>query len=151
MRGLSSSCDTALDNIVINEGACAGTLFYPYCRLQRYTFHITVIIIKKYINLFYTGCIAGCDFDDQDICGWVNEVSNDDIYGWETWSGQTDTPDTGPDDDFSKPGRESNIPPCDFDQDNNDFKDFPISQHSLFSQTVSFQCSGVILVIGLQV
>ncbi|KTF89303.1 hypothetical protein cypCar_00024223 [Cyprinus carpio] len=73
MRGLSSSCDTALDNIVITEGACAG-------------------------------CIAGCDFDDKDECGWRNVVPNDEITGWEFWTGQTDTPGTGPDDDFSKPG-----------------------------------------------
>lgn len=34
---------------------------------------------------------------------------------------------------------------------NNDVKDFfQPSQHSLFSQTVSFQCSGVIPVNGLQ-
>ncbi|XP_052417115.1 zonadhesin, like isoform X9 [Carassius gibelio] len=72
-RGLSSSCDTALDNIVITEGACAG-------------------------------CIAGCDFDDNDKCGWKNVVPNDNIFGWELWTGQTETPDTGPDDDFSKPG-----------------------------------------------
>uniref|UniRef100_A0A8C1G4Y5 Zonadhesin, like n=1 Tax=Cyprinus carpio TaxID=7962 RepID=A0A8C1G4Y5_CYPCA len=71
MRGLSSSCDTALDNIVITEGAC---------------------------------CIAGCDFDDKDECGWRNVVPNDEITGWEFWTGQTDTPGTGPDDDFSKPG-----------------------------------------------
>lgn len=30
----------------------------------------------------------------------------DEIFGWEFWNGQTDTPGTGPDDDFSKPGRE---------------------------------------------
>lgn len=46
-------------------------------------------------------------------------VPNDEIFGWELWSGQTDTPGTGPDDDFSKPGCESNIPPCHI----NDFKD----------------------------
>lgn len=73
MRGFSSSCDTALDNIVITEGACAG-------------------------------CIAGCDFDDNDECGWRNEITNQEIFGWELWTGQTDTPGTGPNDDFSKPG-----------------------------------------------
>lgn len=99
--------------------------------------------------VFNTGCIAGCDFDEADYCGWMNEVSHDNIFGWEPWTGQTDTPGTGPDDDFSKPGCESNVPPCDFD--NNDFKNFfQPSQHSLFSQTVSFQCSGVIPVNGLQ-
>lgn len=40
----------------------------------------------------------------------MNEVSNENIFGWEHWTGQTDTPGTGPDDDFSKPGRESNVP-----------------------------------------
>ncbi|XP_051561427.1 zonadhesin, like [Myxocyprinus asiaticus] len=74
MRGLTSSCDTALDNIVITEGACPG-------------------------------CVAGCDFDDSDLCGWTNVIpDNEDIFGWELWLGQTDTPGTGPEDDFSKPG-----------------------------------------------
>lgn len=51
------------------------------------------------------GCIAGCDFDDMDdLCGWVNDVSDPDIFGWEFWAGNTETPGTGPDDDFSKPG-----------------------------------------------
>ncbi|KAI4900182.1 hypothetical protein NFI96_023906, partial [Prochilodus magdalenae] len=72
-RGLSSSCDTALDNINITEGACPG-------------------------------CIAGCDFDEQNLCGWINEVPNSSINGWEFWVGSTETPDSGPDDDFSKPG-----------------------------------------------
>ncbi|KAK2913695.1 hypothetical protein Q8A67_002094 [Cirrhinus molitorella] len=72
-RGLSSSCDTALDNIVITQGACPG-------------------------------CLAECDFDDRTLCGWRTEVSNENIFGWEHWSGQTETPDTGPNDDFSKPG-----------------------------------------------
>ncbi|XP_051569103.1 IgGFc-binding protein-like [Myxocyprinus asiaticus] len=74
MRGDSSSCDTALDNIVITEGACPG-------------------------------CLARCDFDDRELCGWTNIVPDDeDIEGWEFWVGQTDTPGTGPEDDFSKPG-----------------------------------------------
>ncbi|KAK7909334.1 hypothetical protein WMY93_014018 [Mugilogobius chulae] len=72
-RGFTPSCDTALDNIVISEGACPS-------------------------------CISGCDFDTfDDLCGWT--VSSDpDIFGFEQWTGQTDTPNTGPDDDFSKPG-----------------------------------------------
>ncbi|XP_028851976.1 zonadhesin, like [Denticeps clupeoides] len=74
MRGFSSSCDTALDNIVISDGACPG-------------------------------CLTGCDFDTvNDLCGWTNEVSDDNIFGWEQWAGPTETPGTGPEDDFSKPG-----------------------------------------------
>ncbi|GAA6104294.1 zonadhesin, like [Tachysurus ichikawai] len=73
-RGFSSSCDTALDNINITEGACPG-------------------------------CISQCDFDaTDDLCGWTTEVSDPDLFGWIFWNGQTDTPGTGPDDDFSKPG-----------------------------------------------
>ncbi|XP_023821956.1 IgGFc-binding protein isoform X1 [Oryzias latipes] len=73
-RGLSSSCDSALDNIVITEGACLT-------------------------------CLSGCDFDKSgDLCGWETHVDNPDVYGFIQWSGQTDTPGTGPDDDFSTPG-----------------------------------------------
>ncbi|XP_053089075.1 zonadhesin, like isoform X2 [Pangasianodon hypophthalmus] len=73
-RGSTSSCDTALDNIKITEGACPG-------------------------------CISQCDFDEMDnLCGWTNEVSVPDLPGWIFWTGATDTPDTGPNDDFSKPG-----------------------------------------------
>ncbi|TSL34612.1 Zonadhesin [Bagarius yarrelli] len=73
-RGFSSSCDTALDNINITEGACPG-------------------------------CISQCDFDKtDDLCGWTTAVSVPALYGWIFWNGATDTPGTGPDDDFSKPG-----------------------------------------------
>ncbi|MCI4377434.1 hypothetical protein PGIGA_G00203590 [Pangasianodon gigas] len=73
-RGSTSSCDTALDNIKITEGACPG-------------------------------CISQCDFDEMDnLCGWTTEVSVPGLDGWIFWSGATDTPDTGPNDDFSKPG-----------------------------------------------
>uniref|UniRef100_A0A3P9KZD7 Zonadhesin, like n=1 Tax=Oryzias latipes TaxID=8090 RepID=A0A3P9KZD7_ORYLA len=72
-RGFSSSCDSALDNIVITEGACL--------------------------------CLSGCDFDkSDDLCGWETHVDNPDVYGFVQWPGQTDTPGTGPDDDFSTPG-----------------------------------------------
>ncbi|XP_076829456.1 MAM domain-containing protein 2-like [Brachyhypopomus gauderio] len=74
MRGITSSCDTSLDNIIITDGICPG-------------------------------CIVGCDFDEMDdYCGWSNVVSDSSIYGWEFWTGSTETPGTGPDDDFSKPG-----------------------------------------------
>ncbi|KAF4089273.1 hypothetical protein AMELA_G00064400 [Ameiurus melas] len=74
MRGSSSSCDTALDNIKITEGACPG-------------------------------CISQCDFDvTDDLCGWTSDVSNPVLFGWSFWNGPTETPGTGPDDDFSKPG-----------------------------------------------
>ncbi|XP_049338243.1 zonadhesin, like isoform X49 [Astyanax mexicanus] len=74
MRGFSPSCDSALDNIDITEGACPG-------------------------------CISGCDFDEMDnLCGWTTRVSDSSIMGWEFWNGPTETPGTGPDDDFSKPG-----------------------------------------------
>ncbi|XP_072315847.1 zonadhesin, like [Eucyclogobius newberryi] len=73
IRGFSASCDTALDNIVISEGACPS-------------------------------CMSGCDFDTpEDLCGWsIN--SDPDRFGFEQWSGATETPNTGPNDDHSKPG-----------------------------------------------
>nr|XP_046237582.1 zonadhesin, like [Scatophagus argus] len=73
-RGFSSSCDSALDNIVITEGACPS-------------------------------CVSGCDFDTLgDLCGWMTETGNPDVFGFDQWIGPTDTEGTGPDDDFSKPG-----------------------------------------------
>ncbi|XP_060951875.1 zonadhesin, like [Limanda limanda] len=73
-RGITSSCDSALDNIVITEGACPS-------------------------------CVSGCDFDSfDDLCGWTTVTENNDVYGFEQWTGTTETPGTGPDDDFSKPG-----------------------------------------------
>lgn len=52
----------------------------------------------------------GCDFDTTgDLCGWtapITEVSDLSFFGFEQWPGQTEMPDTGPDDDFSKPGSE---------------------------------------------
>ncbi|XP_047450650.1 IgGFc-binding protein-like isoform X2 [Mugil cephalus] len=72
-RGDSPSCDSALDNIIISEGACPS-------------------------------CISGCDFDNSsDLCGWTTNQSAD-IFGFEQWTGSTNTEGTGPDDDFSKPG-----------------------------------------------
>lgn len=53
----------------------------------------------------YTGCISQCDFDEPDnFCGWTTKVSDPALFGWIFWNGQTDTPGTGPSDDFSKPG-----------------------------------------------
>ncbi|KAJ8007728.1 hypothetical protein DPEC_G00097200 [Dallia pectoralis] len=74
-RGLSASCDTALDNIVISDGACPA-------------------------------CLTGCDFDtNADLCGWDAKVpAYPNLYGWELYNGATNTPNTGPNDDFSKPG-----------------------------------------------
>ncbi|XP_078061500.1 IgGFc-binding protein-like, partial [Mustelus asterias] len=49
-------------------------------------------------------CIAPCNFDQYgDLCGWINEDSPPWIP-FDQWSGQTDTQNSGPDDDFSKPG-----------------------------------------------
>ncbi|XP_028330836.1 zonadhesin, like isoform X2 [Gouania willdenowi] len=73
-RGFSSSCDTALDNIVISQGAC------PSC---------------------ITGC--DFDTQD-DLCSWTTHTDSPDVYGFIQWSGSTETEGTGPDDDFSKPG-----------------------------------------------
>ncbi|XP_061619132.1 LOW QUALITY PROTEIN: zonadhesin, like [Phyllopteryx taeniolatus] len=73
-RGFTASCDSALDNIIISEGSCPT-------------------------------CVSGCDFDNLgDTCGWTLFLPDPDIFGFEQWSGPTDTEGTGPDDDFSKPG-----------------------------------------------
>ncbi|XP_074518433.1 zonadhesin, like [Halichoeres trimaculatus] len=72
-KGYTSSCDTALDNIVITDGACLA-------------------------------CLASCDFDDSELCGWETQDEDPDVFGFNFWNGQTDTPGTGPDDDFSTPG-----------------------------------------------
>ncbi|XP_032400298.1 zonadhesin, like [Etheostoma spectabile] len=72
-RGFTSSCDTALDNIIITEGACPS-------------------------------CVSGCDFDTGDLCGWTSHTEDPAFFGFELWTGNTDTEGTGPDDDFSKPG-----------------------------------------------
>ncbi|CAI5677446.1 unnamed protein product [Oreochromis niloticus] len=73
-RGFSSSCDSALDNIVITEGACPSCIF---------------------------GC--DFDTID-DLCGWTTQIEDPDMFGFSQWTGGTDTEGTGPDDDFSKPG-----------------------------------------------
>ncbi|XP_063325159.1 IgGFc-binding protein-like [Pelmatolapia mariae] len=73
-RGFSSSCDSALDNIVITEGACPSCIF---------------------------GCDFDT-FDD--LCGWTTQTEDPDMLGFSQWNGATDTEGTGPDDDFSKPG-----------------------------------------------
>ncbi|XP_037116970.1 zonadhesin, like isoform X3 [Syngnathus acus] len=73
-RGLTAFCDSALDNIVISKGACPT-------------------------------CVSGCDFDNlDDFCGWTLSAFDETIFGFEQWTGPTDTEGTGPDDDFSKPG-----------------------------------------------
>nr|XP_032831171.1 MAM and LDL-receptor class A domain-containing protein 1-like [Petromyzon marinus] len=47
-------------------------------------------------------CVSGCDFDEMgDFCGWANSGGD---FGWEHWNGPTNTENTGPDDDFSRPG-----------------------------------------------
>ncbi|XP_018526611.1 zonadhesin, like isoform X3 [Lates calcarifer] len=73
-RGFTASCDTALDNIVITEGAC------PSC---------------------VSGCDFDTL---GDLCGWMTHNEDPDAFGFEQWVGATDTEGTGPDDDFSKPG-----------------------------------------------
>ncbi|KAM9718275.1 zonadhesin, like isoform 2-T2 [Menidia menidia] len=73
-RGLSPSCDSALDNIVITEGAC------PSC---------------------VSGCDFD---QVDDLCGWETHTNHPDEFGFVQWTGPTETEGTGPDDDFSKPG-----------------------------------------------
>ncbi|KAM9836548.1 zonadhesin-like [Aulostomus maculatus] len=73
-RGFSSSCDSALDDIVITEGAC------PACT---------------------TGC--DFDTPDN-LCGWTTFTEDHNVFGFAQWTGPTETEGTGPDDDFSKPG-----------------------------------------------
>ncbi|XP_029931628.1 zonadhesin, like [Myripristis murdjan] len=74
-RGFTDSCDSALDNIVITEGAC------PSC---------------------VTGCDFDT-FDN--LCGWTTPpTGNPNVLGFSQWNGPTDTEGTGPEDDFSKPG-----------------------------------------------
>ncbi|XP_017282542.1 zonadhesin, like [Kryptolebias marmoratus] len=73
-RGFTSSCDSALDNIIITEGEC------PACE---------------------SGC--DFDTLDN-LCGWTTYTDDPDMFGFSQWSGSTETEGTGPDDDFSKPG-----------------------------------------------
>ncbi|XP_008433300.1 zonadhesin-like [Poecilia reticulata] len=73
-RGVSSSCDSALDNIVITEGEC------PACDSE---------------CDFDT---AG------DLCGWTVHNDNPEVFGFTQYTGPTETEGTGPEDDFSKPG-----------------------------------------------
>lgn len=56
-------------------------------------------------SLVCTGCISQCDFDEGDeLCGWTTNTLDPALPGWTFWNGPTETPGTGPDDDFSKPG-----------------------------------------------
>ncbi|CAL1590396.1 unnamed protein product [Knipowitschia caucasica] len=49
-------------------------------------------------------CLTGCDFDlPDDLCSWDVEADGD-LFGFGQWIGPTNTPGTGPNDDFSKPG-----------------------------------------------
>uniref|UniRef100_UPI00398EC30B zonadhesin, like n=1 Tax=Pristiophorus japonicus TaxID=55135 RepID=UPI00398EC30B len=49
-------------------------------------------------------CISSCDFDEFDnLCGWTNELVPP-LIPFDQWTGPTDTENTGPDDDYSKPG-----------------------------------------------
>ncbi|CAL8241748.1 unnamed protein product [Merluccius merluccius] len=74
-RGIMATCDSALDNIVISEGACASCVY---------------------------GCDFDTT---GNLCDWITPLpDNPDIYGFEQWNGPTNTLGTGPDDDFSKPG-----------------------------------------------
>jgi len=47
--------------------------------------------------------VSGCDFDDG-LCEWTSLVEDTTIFGFDLWTGQTETAGTGPDDDFSTPG-----------------------------------------------
>lgn len=54
-----------------------------------------------------TACVSGCDFDTQDdLCGWVTENENPDLFGFSQNPGSGSGSGTGPNDDFSKPGCE---------------------------------------------
>ncbi|XP_072906119.1 zonadhesin-like [Hemitrygon akajei] len=49
-------------------------------------------------------CINSCNFDEYgNLCGWTNE-QNPPLVPFDQWNGQTDTENSGPDDDYSKPG-----------------------------------------------
>ncbi|XP_067380543.1 zonadhesin, like isoform X2 [Channa argus] len=73
-RGLTASCDSALDNIVISEGPCTSCV---------------------------SGCNFDTM---GDLCGWTTHSDNPNVMGFSQWVGPTDTEGTGPDDDFSMPG-----------------------------------------------
>lgn len=62
-------------------------------------------ILSWYINVLFTACIFGCDFDTSgDLCGWTTQTEDPNVFGFSQWAGETDTEGTGPDNDFSKPG-----------------------------------------------
>ncbi|XP_055358421.1 zonadhesin, like [Betta splendens] len=74
VRGVSSSCDSALDNIVITDGPCPSCL--SGCDFDTIT----------------------------ELCGWSSHIDNPNMMGFDQWNGPTETEGTGPSDDFSKPG-----------------------------------------------
>lgn len=99
-RGSSASCDSALDNIIITEGECPGGFRCMHTHTKTKTPH--------WINVDFlsTACESGCDFDNiGNLCGWTTYNDNTETFGFGQWAGPTDTEGTGPDDDFSKPGR----------------------------------------------
>ncbi|XP_067879876.1 zonadhesin, like [Heterodontus francisci] len=51
-----------------------------------------------------SSCIVSCDFDEfGNLCGWSNE-NPPPLLPFDQWSGSTETENTGPNNDFSKPG-----------------------------------------------
>ncbi len=70
-----------------------------------YIYTNTNCCIIDCLNILSTACVSGCDFDTLgDLCGWMTETGNPDVFGFDQWVGPTETEGTGPDDDFSKPG-----------------------------------------------
>ena len=67
--------------------------------------HPQQILLSHRLIVLSTACVSGCDFDSvPDLCGWTTQTENNDVFGFEQWNGPTETPGTGPEDDFSKPG-----------------------------------------------
>lgn len=100
-RGRTSYCDTALDNIVISEGACPCKYTHANTEPHTHRQNLKTFVFPS------TACVAGCDFDTVgDLCGWVSEVEKPDVFGFDQSSGGGSSPGTGPNDDFSKPGCE---------------------------------------------
>lgn len=77
-------------------------------KMHNFASKMNVLVLK---NLFFSSpaCVAGCDFDFLDnLCGWVTDQDAG-LFGFEQFSGRGPTTGTGPQDDFSKPGRESSF------------------------------------------